>query len=366
MCPIATHDLEAAGADLGAVEVARRARLDVEAREPVEEADRSRDGALGRALRVVHEPSRTIVGCGEERVHGEREPREALDATRRLDRQVKPDAPPEREGARSARPQADAQKEFGRDGQRREGVGRPWFTQPDDETPRNAGGHGLRAVEREPGRQNTAASPIGVEQLRPARCEVDHRDLELREAHRPEGPDARRAPIARRERQEQRVAGQRPPVVMELQAIAEQHVGVRERAREQRLARPEARDHHRRQNRLGDDETRVCRLWQDERLGEDRPVEDVSEVAAPEVAPGPESRLEQQEAQHHARGTKGLGAPGLVAPAAKGLDHSAAPGAASPTDDRGRLRSVTTSGSLPFRRTRTSANRRRVSASSGT
>ena len=109
---------------------------------------RARARSRGRDA-VVDELASPGVRGREERVHRQREPREALDAARCLDRQVKPDAPPQREGARPARPEAHAEEKLGGDRQRGERAGRPRLGEPFDYDPAGRRAvDGLRAVER--------------------------------------------------------------------------------------------------------------------------------------------------------------------------------------------------------------------------
>ena len=58
--------------------------------------------------------------------------------------------------------------------------------EPFDHALRDARGDGLRAVERKPRHDHPTAAPVGVEELRAARRDVDLRDLDLRE---PRGPE---------------------------------------------------------------------------------------------------------------------------------------------------------------------------------
>src|ERR1019366_771034 len=218
--------------------------------------DRGGGGAGGRADSLegargfVLYPARAHVGGCEEAVHRQGEPGESLDAARGLDRQVKPDPPPERERPIAAEPQADAEKELRRDGQLREAARDAGVAEPGDDARRDAGLDRVLPVKRHSRREDAAVAPVGVEELRAARREVDDRDLNLREARGPEGPDARAdlrgaarpsrranpraappggqrvAVVAGRERQEEGVAGHRPPVVMKLNAVTEEHVGA--------------------------------------------------------------------------------------------------------------------------------------------
>ena len=77
--------------------------------------------------------------------------------------------------------------------------------------------------------EDLSRAPILVDELRAARREVDDAHLHHREALRPQRPAARcpfleseraRA-IARREREKEHVASERPAVVMEMEAVAE-------------------------------------------------------------------------------------------------------------------------------------------------
>ena len=122
----------------------------------------------------------------------------------------------------------------------------------------------------------------------------------------------------------------------------------------------QAEDHHDREDHLGGDDRRVDEPRRHEGLRHDRPVEDVAEVAALQLAPArmaasSSSRPSTTRAARRARSCRPISSRQRRT-AARSARHGL----------RAWLRSETVVGSPPFRRTTTSARSCRVSASSGT
>jgi len=182
--------------------------------------------------------------------------------------------------------------------------------------------------------EHRARAPLGVEELRAARGDVDERELELEEAHRPQRTDAllvggEAAPacpraIARHEGDEERHQVERVDVMVIAHAIAEEEIDAGDAREEQRRARRDADDDertHRQHRRL---ERGPAERRRHERVGQDGHVEARAEVAPHRRVLDVVQRLaEEEEAEHQADEPEPLHVAGFGEYGAQPSEHRA-------------------------------------------
>jgi len=241
---------------------------------------------------------------------------------------VEGDPEPRGGAARARQPERDGHAELGADRARRQEVPTDGRRQEAHDRVRHAERDRVVPLAQHAVGEHAARAPIGVEQLRAARRDVDEAELQLEQAHRPqraaalvvggEAAPARPRAIARGEREEQRHQVQRVDVVVVAHAIGAEEIDPAQAREEQRRARRDA-DHdehaHRQQRRF---ETGPQGRRRHPRLGKDRDVEARAEVAPDRLVLDVVQRLaEQEEAERQAHEAQALHVADFVAPLAQ-------------------------------------------------